>query len=100
MNKDNSIILFNQKEILRHWDNCSDSRYFTNFDIISILTRTRNPKSFWSDLETKLKRDVLRQNKVVVKQGGKAAKAARAEIESKTSESVITSDNIFEKIDK
>ena len=100
MSKDNSIILFNQKEILSHWDNDADSWYFPNFDVISILTRTSNPKCFWSDLKTKLKRDAFSQNKVVVKQGGKAAKVARAEIESKTSESVITSDNIFEKIDK
>ena len=100
MSKDNSIILFNQKEILNHWDNDAVSWYFPNFDVICILSRTRNLKRFWSDLKTKLKRDIFSKNKVVVKHGGKLAKAARVEIESKISESVITSDNIVEKLDK
>jgi len=100
MSKDNSIILFNQKEVRRHRDDDAESWYFPIIDVISILTRTTNPKRYWSDLKTKLKREELSQNKVIAKQVGKVAKAARAEIESKTGESVITSNNIVEKLDK
>ena len=157
MSKDNSIILFNQKEVRRHWDDDAEFWYFSIIDVISVLTSTTNPKRYWSDLKTKLKQegsevydnivrlkmvapdgkrretdcfnteDLLRtiqsipspkaetstteiskkkkpeglsQNKAIAKQGGKVAKAARTEIESKIGESVISSNNMVKKLDK
>jgi len=57
MNKDNSIILFNQKEVRRHWDDASEFWYFSIIDVVSILADTTNPRRYWSDLKVKLKQE-------------------------------------------
>jgi hypothetical protein len=54
---ENSIILFNQKEVRRHWDGDAEFWYFSIIDIVSILTDTTNPKRYWSDLKAKLKQE-------------------------------------------
>ena len=55
MDKENSIILFNQKTVRRHWDEESEQWYFSIIDVISILAETTVPKRYWSDLKRKLK---------------------------------------------
>jgi hypothetical protein len=71
INKDNSIILFNQKEVRRKkvrsetlreatlgcWDDEAEFWYFSIIDVVSILTDTTNPKRYWSDLKSKLKQE-------------------------------------------
>lgn len=57
MNKDNSIILFNQKTVRRHWDEDAEEWCFSIIDVISILTDTTLPKRYWSDLKQKLKKE-------------------------------------------
>ena len=57
MNKDNSIILFNQKEVRRHWDDDAELWYFSVIDVISILTGSTNPRRYWSDLKSKLNQE-------------------------------------------
>ena len=55
MKKDNSIILFNQRQIRRHWDAKKEFWFFSIIDVIKILTNSTIPKRYWSDLKNKLK---------------------------------------------
>ena len=52
MKKDNSIILFHQKEVRRHWDVKKEFWYFSIIDVIEILTDSTIPKRYWSDLKS------------------------------------------------
>ncbi len=51
----NSIILFNQKQVRRHWDDKKELWYFSVVDIIEILTKSPRPRKYWNALKTKLK---------------------------------------------
>ena len=55
MNKENSIILFNQKRIRRHWNDTEEKWYFSIIDVIEILTESPRPRKYWSDLKANLK---------------------------------------------
>ncbi|MCK5474959.1 MAG: Bro-N domain-containing protein [Candidatus Pacebacteria bacterium] len=57
MKKSNSIILFNQKQVRRHWDENKELWYFSVVDIIEILTDSPRPKKYWNALKTKLKEE-------------------------------------------
>ena len=57
MNQENSIILFNQKEVRRYWNEDNEQWHFSIIDIVAILSDTSNPKRYWSDLKSKLKRE-------------------------------------------
>ena len=57
MKKSNTIILFNQKEVRRYWNDEKELWYFSIIDIISILTDSSIPKRYWSDLKAKLKKE-------------------------------------------
>ena len=57
MNKQNSIIIFNQKEVRRHWDEEKELWYFSIIDIIEILTESNIPKRYWSDLKRRLRNE-------------------------------------------
>jgi hypothetical protein len=48
------IIIFNQKQIRRLWDENQEKWFFSIIDIISILTDTTIPTRYWSDLKRKL----------------------------------------------
>lgn len=52
---DNKIILFNNKEVRRYWDEEKELWYFSVIDVIKILTESTVPKRYWSDLKVKLK---------------------------------------------
>ncbi len=54
MKKDNSIVLFNQKQVRRHWDEDNEFWYFSIIDVIEVLTDSTIPKRYWSDLKNKL----------------------------------------------
>ncbi len=45
MEKENSIILFNQKEIRRIWHN--QEWYFSVIDVVGVLTNSVNPRDYW-----------------------------------------------------
>lgn len=49
MNKENSIILFNQKEVRRYFDEKKELWYFSVIDVIEILTDTKRPRKYWND---------------------------------------------------
>ena len=54
MNKENSIILFNQKKVRRFWDEDQELWYFSVIDVIEILTDSNRPRKYWNDLKKKL----------------------------------------------
>ncbi len=53
--KTTSIVLFEQKEVRRAWDEKSDKWFFSIIDIVEVLTGSTIPKRYWSDLKIKLK---------------------------------------------
>ena len=53
--QDTSIILFNEKQVRRHWDENKEFWYFSIIDVIEILTDSSIPKRYLSDLKNKLK---------------------------------------------
>ena len=55
--KDNSIVLFREKQVRRHWDENKELWYFSIVDIIEILTESSVPKRYWSDLKIKLQKE-------------------------------------------
>jgi hypothetical protein len=54
MKKDNSIIIFNQKQVRRAWDEEKELWYFSVVDVIEILTESPRPRKYWNALKTKL----------------------------------------------
>jgi hypothetical protein len=53
--KDNTIILFNEKQVRRHWDEDKELWYFSVIDVVEILTDSPRPRKYWSDLKGKLR---------------------------------------------
>ncbi|MFW0862380.1 MAG: BRO family protein [Candidatus Komeilibacteria bacterium] len=53
--KNNSIVLFDQKQVRRHWDEDKELWYFSIVDIIGILTDSPRPRKYWNALKFKLK---------------------------------------------
>lgn len=54
MKKDNSIIIFNQKQVRKSWDEEKELWYFSVVDVIEILTESPRPRKYWNALKTKL----------------------------------------------
>lgn len=52
MNKDNALVVFQDKKIRRIWR--ENEWYFSVVDIINALDASTIPKRYWSDLKTKL----------------------------------------------
>jgi len=57
MKKSNSIILFNQKQVRRIWDEKKDLWHFSIIDVVAILTDSPRPRKYWNALKTKLKQE-------------------------------------------
>ncbi|MBU1119562.1 hypothetical protein KKH43_06815 [Patescibacteria group bacterium] len=52
--KESSVVLFNQKQIRRHWDEENELWYFSIVDVIEILTESPRPRKYWNALKVKL----------------------------------------------
>lgn len=52
--KDNSIVLFHEKQVRRHWDEDKELWYFSIVDVIEILTESENPQVYWRVLKKRL----------------------------------------------
>ena len=57
MKKTHSIVLFNQKQVRRSYDEEKEIWYFSIIDVVEILTDTTIPRRYWSDLKNKLKNE-------------------------------------------
>ena len=55
--KNSSIILFNEKQVRRHWDEDKELWYFSVVDVIEILTESPRPRKYWNALKTKLEEE-------------------------------------------
>ena len=55
--KASKIQLFQEQKVRTHWDDDKDKWYFSIVDVIAILTESKNPKRYWSDLKIKLAED-------------------------------------------
>ncbi|RZJ72061.1 MAG: hypothetical protein EOO47_22665, partial [Flavobacterium sp.] len=57
MGKEESIKLFEQKQVRSVWDDEQEKWYFSIVDVIIILTGTERPRKYWSDLKSKLNKE-------------------------------------------
>ena len=55
--KDNSIVLFHEKQVRRHWDEEKELWYFSIVDVIAVLTDSVNPNNYWKVLKHRLKKE-------------------------------------------
>ena len=55
--KDNSIVLFHEKQVRRLWDNEKELWYFSIVDVIAVLTDSANPNNYWKVLKYRLKKE-------------------------------------------
>lgn len=54
MQKEDSIVLFKQHQVRRHWDDEQELWYFSVVDVVAILTDSNRPRKYWNDLKKKL----------------------------------------------
>ena len=57
MNENSALVVFQDKEIRRIWHN--DEWHYSVTDVVEILTESRNPRRYWSDVKIKLKDEGL-----------------------------------------
>lgn len=57
MDKKNNVKLFDNKKIRTKWDSEIEDYYFSVIDVIAVLTESKNPRRYWSDLKNKLKKE-------------------------------------------
>ena len=53
----NSLKLFEDKLVRSIWDEGAEKWWFSIVDVIEILTESRNPRRYWSDLKIKMKEE-------------------------------------------
>lgn len=51
MKKSNSIILFNQKQVRRNWNEENEKWYFSIVDVIEVLTESPTPRQYWGKIK-------------------------------------------------
>ena len=56
INKD-SIKIFEDSTIRTVWDSDNEKWYISIVDVITVLTESKRPRKYWSDLKTKLKKE-------------------------------------------
>ncbi len=57
MTKENTIRLFESQKVRVLWDDRTEKWYFSVIDIIRILSESKNPRRYWSDLKIKLNKE-------------------------------------------
>jgi hypothetical protein len=53
----NTLAIFGDKKIRRHWDNEREKWFLSVIDVVEILTNSKTPKRYWSDLKIKLEKE-------------------------------------------
>jgi len=54
MSKENTLKIFEQKQVRTHWDEEQEKWYFAIVDVIAILTDSDNPQVYWRVLKKRL----------------------------------------------
>ncbi len=57
MNEKYAIKLFDEYKIRTKWDSEIEDYYYSVIDVIAVLTESKNPRRYWSDLKRKLKKE-------------------------------------------
>ncbi|MDF1883489.1 Bro-N domain-containing protein [Sulfurimonas sp. SAG-AH-194-C21] len=57
MKQENTIKIFEEKNVRTVWDEDKEDWYICIVDVIEILTGTDRPRKYWSDLKAKLKKE-------------------------------------------
>lgn len=57
MTKKQAIQLFNDRKIRAAWDDVEEKWYFSIVDVVSVLTDSDNPATYWRVLKTRLKKE-------------------------------------------
>ena len=55
--KKNEIKLYEDNKIRTLWDSDAEKWYISIVDVITVLTESKRPRKYWSDLKTKLKKE-------------------------------------------
>lgn len=55
----NKLIVFQEKQIRRAWHN--DEWWYSIIDIVGVISESKNPRRYWSDLKRKLKKEGYNQ---------------------------------------
>lgn len=53
----NELILFQNKNVRRIWDEDNQKWYFSIIDVVEVLTESNRPRKYWNDLKSKLKNE-------------------------------------------
>ena len=57
MDEKYSIKLFDEYKIRTKWDSEIEDYYYSVIDVIAVLTESKRPRKYWSDLKSKLKHE-------------------------------------------
>ncbi|MEA1891552.1 MAG: hypothetical protein U9N33_02430 [Campylobacterota bacterium] len=57
MDEKNSIKIFEDKNVRTLWDENKEKWFVSIVDVIEILTNSKRPSKYWSDLKSKLKKE-------------------------------------------
>jgi hypothetical protein len=57
MEQKNAIKLFENRQVRSVWDSEQEKWYISIVDVMEILTRSDNPRRYWSDLKIKLEKE-------------------------------------------
>jgi hypothetical protein len=52
-----NLILFQDKNVRRIWDENNQKWYFSIIDVVEVLTESNRPRKYWNDLKSKLKNE-------------------------------------------
>ena len=55
----NDVKLFEGNRIRSIWNNEKEEWYFSIIDVVNVLTDSKNPRRYWSDLKRKMKEEEL-----------------------------------------
>jgi len=110
-----NIKLFQSQQVRTHWDKTEEKWYFAIVDIIEILTESTKPRDYWYRLKKRERANGVelstncRQLKMKAKDakgfvenrsaaiiGGTIAGNARRELEDKSGEKIISSENYLQ----
>jgi len=55
MNEKYAVKLFEEYKIRTKWDSEKEEYYYSVIDVIAVLTESKRPRKYWSDLKNRLK---------------------------------------------
>ena len=54
MTNQDKIQIYNDSKIRTHWDDGAEKWYISVVDVVAVLTESKRPRKYWSDLKSKL----------------------------------------------